>query len=305
MAGHAVEFSAPKNFCRALLCSAFFALSLIGCKKAPEKQSEPIIPAVVLSGGIWTTDENGLFTFVDSLPQGQTVYAYTNVSKKETLSPAEIKRNVTMADETCNFIHVALKDFGKDASQNDFWVKEENLVLNASPALLMDALPFIPAPSEEPHLFSQASITIPADSIVAIHHPGMWLDELEVTCLLPQNDDTKPVLSTGFIPNPHPSFSTNTDDMTAIRLRQQSLNAEEPEKKKMLLDLALSLNLTSKIREKLQAERKSLEPPPKPNVSYERVRIPSTLFGGAKSKYGVNMTELLSGGTEDPWEKKQ
>ena len=85
---------------------------------------------------------------------------------------------------------------------------------------------------------------------------------------------------------------------------QQIKGGKTKDAKKALLDEALALeNLSPKVRTMIQAERKKLDPPK--NVSYERVRIPTSLQGGSKSRYGVNMSELLKGGTEDPWAKQK
>ena len=113
-------------------------------------------------------------------------------------------------------------------------------------------------------------------------------------------------MQSGFIENPHPFFSTNADDATAIRLYQDvlALPDEEKEQKKAVLDSALALEgLSLSVRTRIQNARKALDPPPKPTGAYMRLRAPDLSGVRTGSRYGVNMGELLKGGTEDPWAK--
>ncbi|MBQ7158336.1 MAG: hypothetical protein IJS09_02780 [Treponema sp.] len=267
--------------------AVFSVFSLLCCKNKNDVPPEPIIPSVMLSGDFFTQDEQGNMIVAFQAEQGQSVLAYPESDKDKN-------------DEKENSYQIIFFD------EKNYWVLKDNLVQNASPVVLVDEMPFSQTENADS---TDTETRIPTGTIIAVHHTGMWLDYLQVSYLADSEDASARTLRTGFIPNPHPFFSAQADDIAGMRLYQKAraLPPEEKETKKSLLDAALSLeNLSPKVRAMIQAERTALEPPPapKPNVSYERVRIPTSLQGGSKSRYGVNMTELLKGGTEDPWAKK-
>ena len=286
-----------------IFCCLFVACILltVSCKKDLPAQPD-LIPALVLGGSFWAPDSNGKMEYLSDLPQGQILSAFPSRDKKakfvlETKSACSNSRD----DEIRNYVHVSAEISGR----TDVWVQEDALILNARPVLLVDAMPFAFSINEDQSHFSDSRTTIPANTIVALHEDEISLDYLKVSYLNP-SDDKKSLICTGYIPNPHPFLSTSENDFSAIRLysKASGLPLHEKDAKKALLDEALALeNLSPKVRTMIQAERKKLDPPK--NVSYERVRIPTSLQGGSKSRYGVNMSELLKGGTEDPWAKQK
>ena len=286
-----------KQFGFVLGALVFCALLAVSCKKKIDLPHVPSVPSVVLAGNLYAETEDGTLQSVGIAETGKNVLAYLNTDLNEQLSIAEIRRAVQVSDDVpADFVHVF-----SPADDADYWVKNDFLVLGASPVVLLEDKPFCPSLTNNPAQFAETKIVIPAHTIVAVHHVASLLDYLQVSWLADGE------VQTGFIENPHPFFSTNENDAIALRLYREaaSLPDEEKEAKKSLLDNALSLEIAPSMRNLIQPARKALDPPPapKPNVSYERVKIPTTLSGGAKSRYGVNMGELLTGGTEDPWAK--
>lgn len=297
---------------KTLLFVCLFSLFVAACKKEPPVQPEPIY-AVVLDGAFWSLGADGYMNYLSDVPQGQRLMAYPNTDKKEKDFPAEIRRDCpnTRDSSVRSYVHVFVErpETSDDADvvpdMKDVWVQEEAVILQAIPVLLVEEMPFVYSIEENSAQFTESPMSIPANSIIALHDKNRELDYLMVSYR--DTAEEFPIIRTGFIPNPHPFFSSSADDLRAIRLYNQSLLESEKETKKTLLDAALALELSPKTRAMIQSARKELDPPPapKPNVSYERVRIPPMLKGGSKSRYSVNMGELLTGGTEDPWAKKE
>lgn len=243
--------------------------------------------------------------YLSDLPLGQALLAYPNSDKKAKDHLVESKLQCLNTKDTVlrNYVHVSTGE----GDGSDLWVQEDFLVLRALPVLLVDSMPFSLSMQDTQSQPSENRLSIPANTIIALHDDEFFLDYLKVS-YLDSRDEKNQKVQTGYIPNPHPFFSRASDDLAAIRLYTEAnnLSAAEVEAKKALLDSALALTgLSPKVRAMIQAERKKLDPQPKANVSYERLRIPSSLQGTSKSRYGVNMSELLKGGTEDPWAKRK
>ena len=278
-------------------------LLAVSCKKNPPLQPQPL-PAVVLGGAFWTLDEDGVMNYLSDAPLGQSVLAYPNKGRqaKDMLVETRLHCSNTSDSDLRNYVHIS----AGEADRADLWVQEDSLVLQALPVLLVDAMPFAPVIKEDWSQFAESQHLIPAHTIIALHDRDVSLDCLKVS-YLDSSEGQKPQIRTGFIPNPHPFLSTAGDDIAAIRLYREAILLPEEKKdaKKSLLDSALALEgLSPKVRAMILAEQKKLTPP-KVNVSYERVRIPPILKGASKSRYSVNMGELLKGGTEDPWAKEK
>ena len=289
-----------------LLAIAFFVSIFSACKKEIVPV-EPNIPAVVLDGGFWQLNGQNLMEYVMPASKGTAVLAYPNTDEKET-SAVQTMRAVHDAagEEAHDYVHVVFAGNAGAADDNGLWVREENIAFPASTVVLVDEMPFVPESQGNSPQFDNAQEKIPANTIIALHRTEMWLDFLKVSWLSPEDNSAEHPVSrirTGFIPNPHPFFSEGQGDVSAIRLLEKSGETEDKEEKKTLLNEALALDLSPKVRASLEAALKELEPPPQPMVSYERIHIPSLLKLSTKSRYGVNMSELLKGGTEDPWAK--
>ena len=269
-------------------------LVVVGCKEKTIVPQVPSIPSVVLAGDLFARDGQGSVSAVKPAVQGMSVLSYLNTDPKEPFSVAEIQRNAQIADTTLDVVHVFSADDG-----SDYWVQADMLVLNASPVVLLEEKPFCDSLTNDPAQFALTKTNIPAHTIVAVHHVASLLDYLQVSWL---SDGT---VRTGFIENPHPFFSTNVQDAQAIRLYHaaNALGDDAKDEKKTLLDEALALDgLSPKIRTLVQNARKALDPP-KQTGAYMRLRAPDLSGVRSGSRYGVNMGELLKGGTEDPWAK--
>lgn len=284
---------------RRLLSLALCAGALLagGCKKTGEPPHVPSIPSVVLAGEFFAQDETGGLMPSGIAAQCTGVHAYLNADPFASYSVAEICRTVPSdGEEPVALVHVFSFDDG-----TDYWAHEDMVVLNASPVVLLEAKPACFSLTDDPEQFAQADAVIPAQTIVAVHHNGMMLDYLQVSWL------DGGAVQTGFIENPHPFFSTNGNDAQAVRLYQDAaaLGDDEKEAKKSILDRALALDgLSSQVRGMIQNARTALNPPPaKPAGAYVRLRAPDVRSVRSGSRYGVNMGELLKGGTEDPWAK--
>lgn len=276
--------------CAAVLCAA-------GCRKNSDMPHVPSIPSVVLAGERFSQDETGGLTESGAFAQGAPVLAYLSADADAPYSAAEVLRGADIGGgETADLVHVFSPDGGTDC-----WAREGLVVLNASPVVLLEERPIVGALSDDPAQFSDADAAVPAHTIVAAHHNGMMLDYLQISWL----DGGE--LRTGFIENPHPSFSTGVSDAQAVRLYQETCALAEGEKaaKKSLLDRALALDgLSPSVRRLVQDARTALDPPPpRPMTAQVRLRAPDLRTVRTGSRYGVNMGELLSGGTEDPWAK--
>lgn len=274
-----------------------FVLLAAGCKKTGELPHVPSIPSVVLAGDFLAQDEAGALFPSGVAARGTGVLAYLNADRAAPYSVAEVCRTEPSdGGEALALVHVFSSDDG-----TDYWAREEMVVLNASPVVLLEAKPACFALTDDPGQFARADALIPAQTIIAVHHNGMMLDYLQVSWL------DGGAVRTGFIENPHPFFSTNGNDAQAVRLYQDAaaLGDDEKEAKKSLLDRALALDgLSRQVRGMIQDARTALNPPPpKPAGAYVRLRAPDLRGVRSGSRYGVNMGELLKGGTEDPWAK--
>lgn len=274
------------------------AVLAMACKKEQPVSvsiSEPLIPAVVLAGTYWQLNEQGLMQPELPATQGEYVLVYLNTDKDYPDTVAETRRGQanTSDQEQHDYIHVF--------SDSEHWVRAETLALGAKPAVLLNESPVSATEPESPEQLAKSETLIPANTIIAVHHSGILIDYLKVTYI------ANGAMQTGYILNPHPHFSTSADDAKAVLLYNQAQATENTEEKKLLLDSALALNLSPPLQKTIQAARTALEPPPKPkaktNVSYETVQLPKLKGPLSKGRYSVNINELMSGGTSDPFNK--
>jgi len=238
---------------------------LSSCKKEVPVPPAENLPSVLFGGSLWAFDDQGnAIPFAEnpaSLSCHALVYQEDSPDGQYKKGDIQLRTGFLNSDLSTDFIRLGVGD-------SSFWAQKGQVAVNAAEAVtVMDATAT---------LENGESIKIAAEQLLAL-----FLDDLS-SVYIPEYGQRLTLPASDFV-------SKEKVDIDCVALMAVARSQKNVEDKKDLFNQALSLEPCQALKDRINAELKSLE---KPKSSFLRLTIPPMKNSG---RYGVNMGEIMKG----------